>query len=112
MLQILSDSFYSTIPPFTHFGEVADMKHYRKLPDDWIVGIADVVDSTGAIARGQYKAVNMVGASIISAIINKLLAYQPERRYPNAAAIRAAASPSTTAGSWGARARARCTSSR
>jgi hypothetical protein len=72
VLQILSDSFYATIPPFTHFGEVADLKHYRKLPDDWIVGIADVVDSTGAIARGQYKAVNMVGASIISAIINKL----------------------------------------
>lgn len=46
--------------------------HYRSLPADWIIGVADVVDSTGAIAKGQYKAVNMVGASIISAVINRL----------------------------------------
>jgi hypothetical protein len=72
MLQSSSDSFFAAIPAFTAFGEVADPRHYRKLPDDWLVGVADIVDSTGAIARGAYKAVNMVGASIISALINGL----------------------------------------
>ncbi|HEY7747432.1 MAG TPA: DUF3095 domain-containing protein [Aestuariivirgaceae bacterium] len=72
MLQTVSDNFFVSIPPFTRFSEVADAAHYRRLPDDWIVGVADVVDSTGAIARGKYKAVNMVGASVISAVLNKL----------------------------------------
>jgi hypothetical protein len=67
-----TDNFFTAIPAFTHFNEVALAAHYRPLPADWIVGVADVVDSTGAIGRGQYKAVNMVGASIISAVINRL----------------------------------------
>src|SRR5688572_10832605 len=72
MLQSSPDRFFASIPAFTIFGEVAEPRHYRKLPDDWFVGIADIVDSTGAIARGAYKAVNMVGASIISALMNRL----------------------------------------
>jgi len=72
VLQGLPDSFFAAIPPFSRFSEVADPRHYRKLPADWIVGVADVVDSTGAIARGGYKAVNMVGAGVISALLNKL----------------------------------------
>jgi Protein of unknown function (DUF3095) len=72
MLQPSPDRFFSSIPPFTVFREVAEPRHYRKLPNDWIVGVADIVDSTGAIARGGYKAVNMVGASIICALMNGL----------------------------------------
>jgi hypothetical protein len=72
MLQHSPDRFFASIPPFTVFREVTERRHYRKLPDDWIVGVADVVDSTGAIARGGYKAVNMVGASIICALMNGL----------------------------------------
>jgi hypothetical protein len=70
--QTESDNFFAVIPAFTHFNEVGMAGHYRSLPADWIIGVADVVDSTGAIERGQYKAVNMVGASIISAVINRL----------------------------------------
>ncbi|MGH6874127.1 MAG: DUF3095 family protein, partial [Aestuariivirgaceae bacterium] len=72
MQQTATDNFFTAIPAFTNFNEVALTTHYRPLPADWIVGVADVVDSTGAIGRGQYKSVNMVGASIISAIINRL----------------------------------------
>jgi hypothetical protein len=72
MLQSSPDRFFASIPPFTVFREVAEQRHYRKLPDDWIVGVADIVDSTGAIARGAHKAVNMVGASIICALMNGL----------------------------------------
>ncbi len=40
------------------------------LPDDWTVLISDVVNSTGAIERGEYKSVNMVGAASIVAVLN------------------------------------------
>jgi len=72
VVQTETDNFFAAIPAFTHFNEVGMASHYRSLPADWIIGVADVVDSTGAIERGQYKAVNMVGASIISAVINRL----------------------------------------
>ena len=35
---------------------------YSPLPDDWTVGVADIVESTKAIANQRYKAVNMAGA--------------------------------------------------
>ncbi|MBB3394929.1 MULTISPECIES: DUF3095 family protein [unclassified Rhizobium] len=52
------------------FAELLDTTLYIPLPDDWMVGITDVVDSTSAIARGQHKDVNYAGASAIAAIGN------------------------------------------
>ncbi len=66
------DDFYASIPPFTRFEEVADIEHYRPLPDGWRVGVADIVDSTGAIAHNRYKEVNTVGASVIAAVRNTM----------------------------------------
>lgn len=63
-------SFYESIEPFDRFADVVDNSRYRSLPDDWIVGVADVIDSTAAIGAGRYKAVNLVGASVISAVLN------------------------------------------
>jgi hypothetical protein len=45
---------------------------YSPLPDDWSIGIADIVESTRAIAEARYKAVNMAGASVIAAVTNAL----------------------------------------
>ena len=45
---------------------------YSPLPDDWTVGVADIVESTKAIANQRYKAVNMAGASVIAAVTNAL----------------------------------------
>lgn len=64
--------FYRSITPFERFSDVVLPGNYHALPGDWIIGVADVVDSTGAIAGGRYKAVNMVGASVISALRNAL----------------------------------------
>ena len=47
-----------------------DPSIYEPLPDDWIIGITDVVDSTLAISAGRYKDVNYAGASIIAALGN------------------------------------------
>ena len=66
----MSDPFFDTIPAFTEFKDVVQKDRYRTLPEDWLIGVADVVDSTGALQAGRYKAVNTVGASVISAIMN------------------------------------------
>ena len=66
------DSFYGGIKVFRGFGELMDPALYSPLPDDWSIGIADIVESTRAIAEARYKAVNMAGASVIAAITNAL----------------------------------------
>jgi len=66
------DPFYSGIPVFRGFGRLMDPKLYSPLPDDWSIGVADIVESTKAIAEAHYKAVNMAGASVIAAVANAL----------------------------------------
>jgi hypothetical protein len=67
-----SDTFYSSIPVFRGFASLMDPALYSALPDDWSIGIADIVESTKAIAQARYKAVNMAGASVIAAVANAL----------------------------------------
>jgi hypothetical protein len=47
---------------------VLDPSIYEALPDDWLIGITDVVDSTSAVKAGRYKDVNYAGASVIAAL--------------------------------------------
>jgi len=72
MSQLSSETFFSALPVFVEFEGVADSQNYRALPADWALATADIVDSTGAIEAGRYKAVNMAGASVISAVLNAL----------------------------------------
>jgi len=65
-----NEAFFDTLPVFEQFEGVADGDNYRPLPDNWALASADIVGSTKAIASGRYKAVNMAGASVISAILN------------------------------------------
>jgi hypothetical protein len=67
-----SEPFYAGIPVFRGFGSLMDPALYSPLPDDWIIGIADIVESTKAIAQARYKAVNMAGAAVIAAVTNAL----------------------------------------
>ena len=67
-----SDSFYNGIPVFRGFGSLMDPALYSPLPDNWSIGVADIVESTRAIAEARYKAVNMAGASVIAAVANAL----------------------------------------
>ena len=66
------DDFYESIPVLDNFADAVRAENYRPLPDDWVVGFADVVGSTKAVADGRYKAVNMVGAGAIAAVANAL----------------------------------------
>jgi hypothetical protein len=65
-----TNGFYDRLATVTDFTEVADPKHYVPVPDNWLVAVGDVRDSTGAIEEGQYKDVNVVGASLIAATLN------------------------------------------
>jgi Protein of unknown function (DUF3095) len=66
------EKFYSTIPVFRGFGRLMDPALYSPLPPDWSIGVADIVESTKAIAQARYKAVNMAGAAVIAAVTNAL----------------------------------------
>ena len=67
-----SDSFYAGVTVFRDFTRVLDPALYKPLPDDWVIGVADVVHSTTAIHEHRYKAVNMAGAAVIVAVTNAL----------------------------------------
>ena len=67
-----SDTFYGGIRVFRDFTRLMDPALYSPLPDDWVVGVADIVESTKAIAARRYKAVNMAGAAVIAAVTNAL----------------------------------------
>jgi hypothetical protein len=67
-----SEAFYGSLPVFRGFGSLMDPALYSPLPDDWSIGIADVVESTKAIADQRYKAVNMAGAAVIASLTNAL----------------------------------------
>ena len=65
-----SGSFYERLTPVPSFVDLAATDSYVPLPDDWIVVVTDIVTSRREIENGNYKAVNMVGASIIAAVKN------------------------------------------
>jgi Protein of unknown function (DUF3095) len=73
-----SEAFYAGVPVRRGFRSLMDPARYTPLPNDWTVGIADVVESTKAIAAKRYKAVNMAGAAVIAAVTNAL----GEREFP------------------------------
>jgi len=64
--------FYQSLPILDDFAKAMKAENYAPLPDDWVVGVSDVVGSTKAIAQGRYKMVNMVGAGVIAAVANAL----------------------------------------
>ncbi|MGO6737917.1 DUF3095 domain-containing protein [Rhizobium ruizarguesonis] len=55
---------------YDEFSLVLDPAVYEPLPEDWLIGITDVVSSTLAIKSGRYEDVNFAGASIIAALGN------------------------------------------
>src|SRR5258708_22555770 len=67
-----SDKFYGSIPVFRGFGSLMEPSLYSPLPDDWSIGVADIVESTKAIAQARYKAVNMAGAAGLAAVTQAL----------------------------------------
>jgi len=65
-----TDHFYSGLTVLDDFPAVTDLTNYRELPENWHVVVADIQNSTGAIQSGLYKAVNILGVSVITSILN------------------------------------------
>jgi len=65
-----SAGFYGRLAPCETYEAVGDIGRFHPLPDDWYVVVADIRDSTPAIAAGRYKDVNMIGAACIVATLN------------------------------------------
>jgi hypothetical protein len=65
-----SARFYADLPVLPDFGGVTDPRNYAALPADWHVATCDVRNSTKAVEAGNYKHVNTVGASAVTAMLN------------------------------------------
>jgi len=65
-----SAGFYAALPVLPDFSGVADPRNYAPLPGDWHVATCDVRNSTLAVEAGNYKHVNTVGASAVTAMLN------------------------------------------
>jgi hypothetical protein len=65
-------NFYARLPVFDRFSDLTDPGRYMPVPDDWVLGLSDIVRSTSAIQAGRYKEVNTAAAAIIAAVANKL----------------------------------------
>ncbi|MCU0426920.1 MAG: DUF3095 domain-containing protein [Candidatus Kapabacteria bacterium] len=67
-----SQDFYKRLTPIENFLAIADAGAYQALPNDWLVVITDVVNSTEAIEAGKYKDVNTAGGLAAIAVANAL----------------------------------------
>ncbi|CAI2719125.1 conserved protein of unknown function [Nitrospina watsonii] len=71
-----SDHFYRDLSALGQFETLAHLENFHEVPGDWYIAFTDVVGSTKAIERGEYKAVNNVGASSIMAVLNAVKPFQ------------------------------------
>lgn len=65
-----SKDFYAGLPVLERFDAVTDVANFLPLPLDWHVATCDVRNSTQAVQAGNYKNVNTVGASAVTAMLN------------------------------------------
>ncbi len=63
-------TFFTQLPSVEKFEALAEAASFHPVPDDWLIVCADVIDSTRAIAQGRYKEVNLLGAAVITAVLN------------------------------------------
>lgn len=73
----MTRAFSDSVPELGRFWQGSDTSNYAQLPDDWSIGISDVVNSSGEIGAGRYKAVNLAGAGTIRAVANALGGHLP-----------------------------------
>lgn len=62
--------FFSSLPGTSRFAGVVDSGNFHSAPDDWLIVMTDVCNSTRAVTEGRYKDVNMIGGAAICAVRN------------------------------------------
>ncbi len=68
--ELENPGFYDAQLIHHQFDDLSRADAYKSIPENWVVFVADIVDSTGHVAAGRFKLVNTVGAAVISAQIN------------------------------------------
>ncbi len=66
----MNTKFYANIPAINDFSKIMDNKNYSRVPNDWLILVSDIKDSTKAIEKGNYKQVNFIAALTIIGILN------------------------------------------
>ncbi|WP_283810584.1 DUF3095 family protein [Bradyrhizobium sp. Y-H1] len=77
--EVEGDRFYEALVRFDSFDDVVRRDRYSPLPDDWIIAVTNVSQSTEAIEQGRYREVNTVDAAVLSAVSNAL----PDLQFPS-----------------------------
>lgn len=62
--------FYQELPCIENVTDITRLASYVDAPSDWSIIFTDVINSTAAIARGDYKAVNIAGVATITVVQN------------------------------------------
>ncbi len=65
-----SASFYAELPLLADFSALTQRERFAPLPADWHLAACDVCNSTAAVQGGNYKHVNTVAASAVTAVLN------------------------------------------
>lgn len=77
-----NDRFYSALPvneiPLSDL--LLDDRLFSKVPEDWLVVVTDVKNSTLAVQNGLHETVNLVATGCIVAVLN--IAYKNQMNIP------------------------------
>jgi hypothetical protein len=67
-----NQNFYYNLRSFDDFSGITDPDNFEAVPDDWIIVVTDVKDSTDAIDAGRYRDVNKIGAASMAVVRRNL----------------------------------------
>ena len=67
-----SDQFYARLPLLRNLIEITQSERFVPVPEDWLIAITDVKESTAAIQAGRYKEINLLGACSIVSVLNAI----------------------------------------
>jgi len=66
-----TQNFFENLPLLDSFFKASDPSNFHPIPEDWHVAVTDIENSTEAVNKGEYKSVNILGASSIVGMLNK-----------------------------------------
>lgn len=64
------EQFFELLPSFNSFDQFTNLAQYQPLPDGWLVIVTDITNSTEAIEKGLYRAVNAASTASVVAVLN------------------------------------------
>lgn len=66
----MTQNFFQQIPAIREFDQLTDASNFYPAPENWSVAVADIAGSTNAVHDGRYRDVNLIGAAVITSILD------------------------------------------